>query len=550
MIRRLALLCCSASFSCALLGACGAAVAAGAEDLCSSAGGHYCLATASQARAGIPGGAEVSDAGKGLCDVETRNPCLATRRAGEFVDDDIDDGGEVSLFSLRSKMLARQGSLPPTATRRGGVVLHMHFNEAFKENVDFFLHQTELCKPWNFVACAFVGPWTTGSEDMVTTDARGMMGEVVSSGSSVAVVFSSCADMDWRFMYKCLADAPYLATLESQGIEVQGVLFLADDVVVTRVWPDVRGELQSQHSLVMPGLWRGSVVVDLRKEGCGEALRRPAWGILQEQGTGGCEGLLAALDSLDAGRRARLGVDGQSAPVRKAIEDVAYLPRSQVREFRELAGKFYAHRVHTEWALPSIAVALGGKEAILSNPEHLRLHELWDDGAGPGRKDYGKVVAEEQRRAKNHQHSNFAFLHPVKLKRTTDPQACQLVTELYRQVFAPQLSGGRSSSSAAKALVLTEKIVVALLRRGPLPEAAHAGDAEQNRGGGAAAAKVVAPWRGSRATPLPTPTPSPLRPPPLPTPTPSSLHPPPLHQAFSTATGSKSREVSSLKENQ
>lgn len=123
--------------------------------------------------------------------------------------------------------------------------------------------------------------------------------------------------------------------------------------------------------------------------------------------------------------------------------DVAYAPLTQADDIGLLANVFFRHGVFEEFALPAIAITLGGEFASVAQSEPLHLHDLWDLHGKNERSNVLDTISAVLSASPDAYivdtpfwsgPSNLvAFLHPVKIG--LGEQHRRKVKELYSKVF-------------------------------------------------------------------------------------------------------------------
>lgn len=306
------------------------------------------------------------------------------------------------------------------ASPHGGMVLHMHFNWALTwMNAFWFLDETDICSPWNFVACMFVSDWL--SDDQATTMFFEEGNGTTSSRQGLPVIFRHCeangkGPRPGWYMYMCFADSLRQAASLPGAL---GVFFLADDAVPIRPWRDLRSQFLLRGSMVLPGTTEVPNTCNLL-EGRGKM----------------CDTLGLESERERVALLLTLHLLGSDSTATKAMGDVAYVPLHQAQMFVKLAELFYSHEVFEEFALPAIAQALESHVARSIN-QTFYIHDLWHQ-----RDDALEVLARHNGEP-NHMISTpfwegpssmAAFVHPVKIGLTFKHQ--HAVKDLYSKVFA------------------------------------------------------------------------------------------------------------------
>eukprot|EP00930_Biecheleria_cincta_P056511 TRINITY_DN42616_c0_g1_i1.p1 TRINITY_DN42616_c0_g1~~TRINITY_DN42616_c0_g1_i1.p1 ORF type:complete len:838 (+),score=130.20 TRINITY_DN42616_c0_g1_i1:24-2516(+) len=307
--------------------------------------------------------------------------------------------------------------------QKTGVVLHMHFNfPDHASNVRWYLQETPLCHPANFLACVFVSDWS--KEDLAA------LSDITASAHGVPARIQTCKENGmpparWSkyhgyYMHQCFAKTLQLVSDNSEW-NAHGVLFMADDAAMVKPWSLVRTGLQALNTMVLPAERNWNCCgANMRNVGSAEAVCGWPW-MKHPEDKGN---LIKALDSLPAEYKMRVGVNDQEAPFMKASGDVVYVPMRQAAEFQQLVTYFVKYHLHEEVALPLIATALGSRHL----DGGFQLKSLWGRGRSLALSTVQSLLF------KPPSENKFAFLHPLKLHESS-VQDLSAVEEIYAKVF-------------------------------------------------------------------------------------------------------------------
>lgn len=335
-------------------------------------------------------------------------PGTARARKGTKKDPNTKQDASTKQAVVDSRFfLPKPEGSPGNASRpanTSSLALHIHFNgNQHWRGIFWFLNQTELCHPRNFMFCAFVSDWSrlgnSGPPHLPSHSRAGVPLELMDcpvNGESVPPT--------GRYQYLCFAKTLEVAV----ALGAAGLFIMGDDLVLLKPWREIMPRLLAGRRAVMPYAYN-NVRCDVRSESYCDA-----WLPLERSG------LIRALETLSPPEKLTLNVTPGPVFVQKTMPDAAYLPASFVKSFRRAAEHFYRHRVFVEWCLVPMAELAGGVEQ--PGAQNLGGIPLW----GSDRDKSPKVAKEESRKGR------LAFLHAMKL--TAFPLELE---ELHRAAFGP-----------------------------------------------------------------------------------------------------------------